>query len=121
MANVQMIISPGEGQTLQELAQELLALAGDSPHDVEYSPRAGGFFVPEKLAAAYALQAEDNGATVQAADGVREARPAAARTRAAGKPAAKRASRAKSSTGKAKNGGDGAAAAKPQEEGGGNA
>lgn len=50
-----IIVRPGGEQTLQDLAKGLLALA-DDPHDVEFSPHAGGYFVPETLAARYALE-----------------------------------------------------------------
>lgn len=48
-----ILVSLGDGQSLQELAQGLLDVA-DDPHDVETSPRQGGFLVPQSLAARYA-------------------------------------------------------------------
>lgn len=73
-----IIVRPGGEQTLQDLAKGLLALA-DDPHDVEFSPHAGGYFVPETLAARYALEV---GGAEQA-----EVATAAASTETAPKPA----------------------------------
>lgn len=82
-----ILVSPGEGQTLQDLAVGLLALA-DDPHDVESSPRAGGFLVPETLAGRYAFAADASG-TVPAVAAEAEAKkpraPRAPRARAAAK------------------------------------
>lgn len=48
-----VLITPGGGQPLEELARALIALA-DHPHDVEWRPRWGAFEVPGTLAQAYA-------------------------------------------------------------------
>lgn len=55
-----ILVSLGEGQSLQDLARDLLALA-DHPHDVETAPRQGGFLVPENVAGRYAVAADEEG------------------------------------------------------------
>lgn len=91
MTEEKILVSPGEGQTLQDLAKDLLALA-DNPHDVDYSPRTGGFTVPESLAGRYAFSADSStAAEVSAAE---EAKPGRARrSRAPAKGAAEKKAR----------------------------
>jgi hypothetical protein len=80
-----ILVSLGAGQSLQELAADLLALA-DDPHDVESSPRSGGFLVPETLAGRYALAAKPSANTEEPqAEG---AKKTSARTRRSRTPAA---------------------------------
>lgn len=53
-----VVIEAAEGQSVVELAQALLAVAPD-PAVVVWRPRAGGFEVPETVAAAYAQTLPD--------------------------------------------------------------
>lgn len=77
-----ILVQVGEGQSMPELARGLLAAVGDGdPHDVEYSPHAGGFLVPEAVAARYSLTV-DAAAVVLSEPGAAAAdAPAAARQR----------------------------------------
>lgn len=77
MSEDKILVSLGEGQSLQDLARGLLAVA-DHPHDVETAPRQGGFMVPESLAARYAQAAQKS--TGEAAA---EEKPRARRSRRA--------------------------------------
>lgn len=65
MKDEKILVSLGEGQSLEQLAADLIALA-DHPHDVDYSPRAGGFLVPETLAGRYAFAADPAAGTEEA-------------------------------------------------------
>lgn len=101
-----ILVSPGEGQTLEDLAKGLLAVAED-PHDVDYSPRTGGFTVPESLAARYGAAAAVTAVADAQARAARSAR--ATRSRASSAKGAK----AAAATGETAKAGRGSRSRKP--------